>query len=560
MNILGLSCYYHDSAACLIRDGKVVAAAQEERFDREKYSARFPVEAIKYCLEAANITANDIDCISFYEKPYLKFERTLLSHVAGFPLTLRNFVTTMPSWLKERLSLPLMLEDELKYRGKVTFVPHHLAHAASAYLVSPFDEAAIMTFDGVGEKTTTTFGRGKGCDIDILAEIRYPHSLGLLYSIITSYLGFRVFSGEGKVMALAEFGKPRYVEQFRELIETRKDGSFHLNTRYFRFSDRNRMYGKQLVELLGPARAENGPIEARHQDVAASLQAVVEDTILKTARHVHRQTGLTKLCLAGGVFLNVTTNTRLLKETPFKQIFIQPAAGDSGAALGAAAYCAYALSDQPRLFTMKDAYLGSSFTDAAIKRVLLSEGAKFEELSEFDLPRRAAELIARGKVVGWFQNRMEFGPRALGARSILADPRVPDMKDILNHKVKHRESFRPFGVSVLREEVSSFFDWEGDSPYMLFVAPVRPEKRALIPAGLHVNDTSRIQTVARECNPLYHSTIRAFHEFTGVPMVINTSFNDNDEPIVCTPEEAYRCFMKTGMDALVIGSFVLEKT
>lgn len=559
MTVLGLSCFYHDSCAALIRDGKVIAAVQEERFNRDKYSADFPIQAVNYCFQEAGITIYDVDAIAFYEKMYLKFERTLLSHVIGWPWTLRNFVDTLPLWLKDRLAVPYVIRDELTYNKDIYHVKHHLSHAASAFLVSPFEEAAIMTVDGVGEYATATFGQGKGNDIRIHREMRYPHSLGLLYSIFTAYLGFRVFSGEGKVMALAEFGQPVYLDKFRKLVDLREDGSFGLNCRYFNFNRGDSMHNRQFMDLFGPARKENEELTQRHFDVAASLQRMTEEIMIKMARHVHKETGLKKLCMAGGVFLNVTANSRIRNETPFDEVFIQPGAGDAGAAVGAAAYVYHTLEGHPREYVMTNCGLGPAFSNRAIEVLLKNKGLRFEKLDEKDLVGKVASKMAReNQVGGWFQGRMEFGPRALGQRSIIANPGDPAVKDRLNLIVKRREPFRPFAASVLRENVSDFFEGDLDSPFMLLVAQAKADRLSRIPSVVHVNGSSRIQTVTKPENGLYYDLIEEFYRQSGLPMILNTSFNE-DEPIVCSPEEAINCFETTNMDFLAIGNYLVER-
>lgn len=558
MTILGLSCFYHDSCAVLIRDGKVIAAAQEERFNRDKYSAVFPIQAINYCLQEAGITIYDVDEVAFYEKMFLKFERTLISHVLGYPFTLGNFLETMPLWLKDRLAVPYIIEDELSFKKQPLYVKHHLSHAASTFFVSPFEEAAIFTVDGVGEYATTTYGQGSGNNIRIYKEIRYPHSLGLLYAIFTAFLGFRVFSGEGKVMALAEFGEPEYLDVFKKIITVRDDGSFALNTDYFSFNRGETMYNKKFLKLFGPARAENSELTQRHMNIAASLQRVLEEVLIKMARHVHRETNQKNLCLAGGVALNVTANSRIKNETPFEKIFIQPAAGDAGAALGAAAYVYHAHLKQPREYVMHSCALGPSYSERTIEILLRNRRCKYRKLEREELVKEVARRIADGQIVGWFQGRMEFGPRALGNRSILANPALPDMKDKLNLAVKRREPFRPFAASILREKVQEYFVDLDDSPFMLLVGKIRPEKLGSIPAVTHVNGTSRVQTVTREHNGIFYDLISEFYALTGVPLVLNTSFNE-EEPIVCSPEDAYSCFTRTPIDCLVMESFIVEK-
>ncbi len=559
MYILGISCFYHDSSACLIKDGVIIAAAQEERFNRDKYSPVFPIQSINYCLQHAGITTYDIDHVTFYEKMYLKFERTILSHVLGFPFTFKNFLETMPLWLKDRLIVPLYIREELTYSKKIWFVKHHLSHAASSYFLSGFEDAAILTIDGVGEYASATYGYAEGTEIKILKEISYPHSLGLLYSIVTAYLGFRVFSGEGKVMALAEYGENKFEEQFRKLIDIKEDGSFKLDTSYFSFNRGEKMHNKKFIDLFGPERLEDSIIEDRHKDIAASLQKITEEVVLKMAMNVYQKTGKKKLCLAGGVFLNVTANSRVLKELPFEEVYIQPAAGDAGSALGSALYLYHSILKNKPNGKLENAALGPFYSNNQIEIILKNKKLNFQKISsQTDYCDEVAKKIADGKVVGWFQGRMEFGPRALGNRSILADPRSSTMKDWLNHTIKNREGFRPFGASVLREKVNEYFEFESESPYMLFVADIKKERVNQIPAVTHVNNTSRIQTVTEEENGKYYKVIRSFDQLTGVPMVLNTSLNDS-EPIVCNPGQAIDLFMRTKMDILAIEDFIVSK-
>jgi carbamoyltransferase len=559
MNILGLSCYYHDSAAALVRDGEVVAAAQEERFNRDKYSPEFPARAVNYCLQSAGLTMLDVDAVAFYEKPYLKFSRIILGHLKAWPFSMGNFLDTMPLWLRERLSLPVTVRRELAYSGETLFIKHHLAHAASAFLVSPFEEAAILTVDGVGESATTTFGYGRGRDIKILKEIRYPDSVGLLYAIVTTYLGFPVFAGEGKVMGLAATGSPRFLDKFREVMAVRPDGSFRLNPDYFTFNRGDRMYGRRFTELFGPDRKPGEELDERHRDIAASLQRFTEEVLLAMARHVHAVTKMDRLCLAGGVFLNCTANARLLEETPFKELYIQPAAGDAGGALGAAVYAYHMLSGKPRSHVLEHPYLGPDLSQTRAKRLLTNAGLKFTELTDEELPRRVGKLLADGKIVGWVQGRMEFGPRALGNRSILADPRNPEMWNLLNEKVKSREPFRPYAPAVQEERAHEFFDLKAPSPFMLLAAPVREGMARLIPAVTHSDGSARMQTVSRSTNPRFWELIGAFGDITGVPVLLNTSFNLRDEPMVCGPEDAILDFQRSRMDCLVLGNLLTER-
>ncbi len=586
--ILGISAYYHDAAACLLVDGEIVAAAQEERFTRKKHDARFPRHAVAYCLQAGGIALEELDCVGFYDKPLLKFERLLESYLAVAPRGLRSFTTAMPVWLKEKLFTRREILRELPgFRGELLFAEHHESHAASAFYPSPFEEAAVLTMDGVGEWATSSWGVGRGTDLALRAELHYPHSLGLLYSAFTYFTGFKVNSGEYKVMGLAPYGTPRYADRIlNELMDLKPDGSFQLDMRYFGYVDGLTMTTDAFARLFdGPPRAPEAPLTQREMDLAASVQAVTEEVMLRMARHVHRATGLPNLCLAGGVALNCVGNGRLLREGPFERLWIQPAAGDAGGAVGVALAIYHKLLGKPRRVrpagdAMQGSYLGPVFADDEIAAVLRQLGAvatRYDD--ETALVDRVAALLAEEKVVGWLQGRMEFGPRALGARSILGDPRSPRMQSVMNLKIKYRESFRPFAPSVLREHVHEWFELDGDSPYMLLVAPVRPEHRlpmtaeqerlfgiaklqvprSTIPAVTHVDYSARIQTVHAETNPRFHALLRRFAERTGCPVLVNTSFNVRGEPIVCTPQDAYRCFMRTEMDALVLGSFVLLK-
>ncbi len=565
MNILGISCHYHDAAAALVCDGRLVAAAEEERFTRRKHCSDFPEQAIRYCLAEAGLDVADLDYVGFYEKPLVKFDRILQTILAGWPRTWSHWTRSVPLWLTTRLRVAQTIRNRLGYRGPILYGRHHLSHAASAFLVSPFDTAAIITADGVGEWTTTAWGIGCGTGIEIRQELRFPHSVGLLFSAVTSYLGFRVNDAEWKVMGLAPYGRPRFLDRFAEIVDLREDGSFRLNMKYFAFTRSTRhTISRRWERLFGrPRRPAESPLDDFHADVAASGQKVIEEIMLRTARHVHRRTGLPNVCIGGGVGLNCVANWRILREAGFREIFIQPAAGDSGGALGAAFWIANTLLGEPRRQVMRHALFGPWFDNRRIAEALASMGAGFEVLADEDeIVDRAAGLIAAGKVVGWFQGRMEFGPRALGARSLLADPRDPKMKDVINAKVKFRERFRPFAPAVLKERAAEFFDMppELQAPFMLLVPQVRPEKRDVIPAVTHADGTGRVQTVAEDVHPLFYQLIRRFGELTGVPVVINTSFNVRGEPIVCTPQDAYRTFVHTGIDALVIGNcLVTEK-
>jgi carbamoyltransferase len=588
--ILGISAYYHDSAAALVVDGDLVAAAQEERFTRKKHDHEFPQHAIDYCLSEAGLQPEDLDHVAFYDKPLTKFERLLETYLAYAPTGYRSFRQALPVWLKQKLHLPREMDRGLRrrYRGRYVFLDHHQAHAASAFFPSPFDEAAIITFDGVGEWSTTCHGVGQGNQIRLTHEIRFPHSLGLLYSAFTYYTGFRVNSGEYKLMGLAPYGRPIYQDLIlQHLIDLKEDGSYRLDMRYFNYCQGLTMTSAKFHNLFGgPPRQPESRVTQREMDLAASIQAVTEEVMLRTARHVQRTTGLKNLVLAGGVALNCVANGRILRETPFENIWIQPAAGDAGGALGAALFVWYQLLDHSRQPAGRDqqkgSFLGPAFNDDAIAAVLDREGAVYTTYAtEAQLCDEVAALLAQEKVVGWFQGRMEFGPRALGARSILGDARSERMQSVMNLKIKFRESFRPFAPCVLREYVDQYFEMRPyeDSPYMLLVAPVREEhrtplgedyerafgieklnhRRSCIPAVTHVDYSARVQTVDAERNPLFHQLLTRFHERTGCPVLINTSFNVRSEPIVCTPADAYRCFMVTDIDALVLGRQVLLK-
>jgi len=587
MNILGISAFYHDSAACLVRDGQIIAAAQEERFTRKKHDPDFPKHAVEFCLEAGGITREQLDYVGFYDKPLLKFERILETYFGVAPKGIRSFMKAMPMWIKEKLWTASVMAEATGFEKQLLFGKHHESHAASAFFPSPFDEAAVLTMDGVGEWTTSSFGVGRGNRIELLGEIRFPHSLGLLYSAFTYFTGFKVNSGEYKVMGLAPYGEPKYVHLiYDQLIDLREDGSFKLNMKYFNFLSGLTMTNGGFSKLFGgPPRRPESPVTQREMDLARSIQVVTEEIMLRMARHVHRETGMKNLCLAGGVALNCVGNGRLLREGPFEKIWIQPAAGDAGGALGVALLIHYMYLDSPRQTSgtdsMRGSYLGPSFSDEEIGHYLDSQGIPATKYDDDEaLVRAVAGHLASENVVGWFQGRMEFGPRALGARSILGDPRSEKMQTTMNLKIKFRESFRPFAPSVLRERVSDYFEIDCDSPYMLLVAPLQEShripmssdqqklfgieklklKRSTLPAITHVDYSARIQTVTAETNPRYHALLGAFDELTGCPVLVNTSFNVRGEPIVCTPEDAYRCFMRTNMDYLVLGSYVLDKT
>ncbi len=597
MIVLGISGFYHDSAAALIRDGEIVSAAQEERFTRVKHDARFPAHAIAYCLTEAGVSLGQIDYAAFYDKPLLTFDRLLETYIAYAPRGLPSFVKAIPVWVKEKLLQKNLLLKGINDLGrgtlaedKILFGFHHHSHAASAFYPSPFERAAILVMDGVGEWATTTLGRGQDESIDLFKEIRFPHSLGMLYSAFTYYLGFEVNEGEYKVMGLAPYGEPRYARIIRDnLIDLKDDGSYRLNMDYFNYCTGLTMTNARFDALFGaPPRKPNTPLGQRDMDLARSVQEVTEDAVIRLARSLHAETSERNLCLAGGVALNCVANGRLLREGPFERIWVQPAAGDAGAAVGVALSVCHTMPDAagrrvPRRVngpdSMKGGYLGPAFSAERIRADLDRLGAVYREYREDEVLDRVAAALAEEKVIGWFQGRMEFGPRALGNRSILGDPRSPNMQRVLNLKIKYRESFRPFAPAVLREDVERYFEMNIDSPYMLLVAPVRAGRRTApgpedcdrrglgllnlvrsdIPAVTHVDYSARVQTVHPETNPLFHRLIEAFKARTGHSVLINTSFNIRDEPIVCSPEDAYRCFMGTEMDVLAMGNVILHK-
>ncbi|MDE2731051.1 MAG: carbamoyltransferase [Bacteroidota bacterium] len=578
MNILGISCWYHDAAACLLQDGRIAAAAQEERFTRVKHDASFPRHAINWCLEHAGLTTGDLDVVAFYDKPFLKFERLLETYLTCAPRGLASFIRAMPIWLKRSLWIPDILRKELDYEGPLIFPEHHESHAASAFYPSPFEHAAIITLDGVGEWTTTSWGTGRGAELDLLSEIHFPHSLGLFYSAVTYFCGFRVNSGEYKLMGLAPYGEPQYVQQMLdELIDLKSDGSFRLNMRYFSYPWRLTMTHGPFAQLFGgPPRKPEGALTRRTMNLARSAQMVIEEAVFRLARHVQRTTTEKHLCLAGGVALNCVANGTLHRSGLFEDIWIQPAAGDAGGALGAALMAWHGYAKAVRTPTapdaMRGALLGVEFGAEQIRTVLETHGLDYEESEPAALVRQTAELLVQQRVVGWFQGRMEYGPRALGNRSILADPRSGEMQFRVNLKIKYRESFRPFAPAVRIEDVSTWFDHAAASPYMLMTAPVLDaitegeHRRRLkdiespIPAVTHVDGSARIQTVDAAVNPLFHQLLTAFKARTGCPVLVNTSFNVRGEPIVCTPQDAVTCFLRTHMDVLVIGPFVVWKT
>ncbi|MEM5493307.1 carbamoyltransferase [Hoeflea sp. AS16] len=595
MRVLGLSAFYHDSAAALVEDGRIVAAAQEERFSRKKFDSSFPKASIEYCLATAGCKLSDVDIITFYDKPFLKFERLIETYLAFSPNGFRSFIMAIPLWLREKLFLKSLLADHLTemekgvdWESRLQFSEHHLSHAASAFFPSPFERAAVLTMDGVGEWATTSTAIGDGASLNITKEIHFPHSLGLLYSAFTYYTGFKVNSGEYKLMGLAPYGVPRYADIIKQhLIDIKEDGSFRLNLEYFNYCTGLTMTNARFDELFGgPPRRPEAQLDQRHMDLAASIQDVTEEVVLKLARGIARETGEKNLCLAGGVALNCVANGKLLRDGCFENIWVQPAAGDAGGALGAALASYHIEAKQPRavlgssaLDGMAGSYLGPDYDQDEIEQRLTQAGARFTRLSQEDMLQTTAQALADGKAVGWFQGRMEYGPRSLGARSILGDPRNPAMQKNLNLKVKYRESFRPFAPAVLKEHVSDWFDLDADSPYMLLVAPIAEKQRkpmseqeealfgidklnvsrSSIPAVTHVDYSARVQTVHEQTNPLFHALISRFHANTGCPVVVNTSFNIRSEPIVCSPEDAFRCFMGTDIELLVCGNAVLHK-
>jgi carbamoyltransferase len=586
MNILGISAFYHDSAACLVRDGEIVAAAQEERFTRVKHDFEFPSNAVEFCLKSQGLSISDISYVAFYDKPLLKFERLLETYLTTAPQGFTSYAKALPLWLKHKLWIPDTIKRELKYDGEILFTEHHQSHAGSAFYPSPFQKAAILTIDGVGEWTTNSLGIGDGNHFKLIKDIKFPHSLGLLYSAFTYFTGFKVNSGEYKVMGLAPYGTPKYVQAiYDNLIDLKEDGSFHLNLKYFDYMGGLTMTNEHFNELFdGPRRKPESPLTQREMDLAASIQVVTEETMLRQARFLHKETGLDNLCMAGGVALNCVGNGRILREGPFKNIWIQPASGDAGGALGAALCVWYGYLNKPREVDnvhdlQKGSLLGPSYSTAETVSELSKYQAVFKQYDDRELFDVVADLLSQDKVIGWFHGNMEFGPRALGARSIIGDPRSKSMQSKMNLKIKFRESFRPFAPAVLREHVSDYFEMDSDSPYMLLVAPVKEKRRIQmtaeqeklfgiaklniprsdIPAVTHVDYSARIQTVTERDNPGFYKLIQAFYRKTGCPVIVNTSFNVRGEPIVCTPEQAYTCFMRTEMDALVIGNLVMLK-
>ena len=567
MYSLGISCYYHDSAAAILKDGHVVAAVEEERFSRKKFDDGFPRMAIDWCLKEAGITPEQINSVAFYDKPVLKFERLLDNYIAVAPRGLYSFLNVIPKWLHKRLWIKEEIKKHMRgYQGNIIFPEHHMSHAAHTFFTSPFDEAAILTVDGVGEWSTSSFGSAENTSIKLTNDIRWPHSIGMFYSAFTYFLGFKVNEGEYKLMGLSAYGKPKYYDLIlNEILDVKNDGSLHLNLKYFAFTYDKVMTNQKFAELFGiPRREENVKAEQIHYDIAASAQKVLEDIMLKMVNHVHKKTGMKNLCLGGGVALNGVANYRILKEGPFESVHIPPSPGDGGSAIGCAQYLYYIHKKQKRIIVQDHAkriqenvYVGPSFSNDEIKSFLEENNIDYEYLTREQLLQTTAKLISEQNVVGWYQGKIEWGPRALGNRSILADPRDSKMKDVLNEKIKHRELFRPFAPSILEEYVSEYFDLNIPSPYMLFVAKVKkPDK---IPAVTHVDGTGRLQTVSREANPLYYDLINDFYKITGVPVVVNTSMNVRGEPIVNTPEQAYAMIIKTEMDYIMMGNYMIQR-
>ncbi|UCD63458.1 MAG: carbamoyltransferase [Candidatus Zixiibacteriota bacterium] len=586
MNILGISAFYHDSAACLVQDGKIVSAAQEERFTRKKHDFSFPRKAIEFCLADTGLSGSDLDIVAFYDKPFLKFERILETYLTYAPVGIQSFMKAIPLWIKEKIWMKDLIRRELGHEGTIVFPEHHESHAASAFFPSPYQEAAFLTIDGVGEWATASYGVGKDNKVKLLAEIHFPDSLGLLYSAFTYYTGFKVNSGEYKVMGLAPYGQPKYKDLIlNELMDLKEDGSFRMNMKYFNYCAGLTMTNRKFDKLFGgPPRKPESRLTQREMDLARSVQDVTEEVMMRMARHVRKETGQKHLCLAGGVALNCVGNGRVLREGPFEDIWIQPAAGDAGGALGAALFAWYQYLENTRTAPLTrdfqgGSYLGPCFSEDAIRKYLDENSIPYTVLGNGQVAETTADLIAQEKVVGWFQGRMEFGPRALGSRSIIGDARSPRMQETMNLKIKFRESFRPFAPSTTEERCGDYFDIDRPSPYMLLVAPVKKEVRremteqeqnlfgldklhvvrSSVPAVTHVDYSARLQTVSKDHHPLYHEMISKFDEKYGCPVIINTSFNVRGEPIVCTPEDAYRCFMRTHMDYLIMGRFLLDK-
>jgi carbamoyltransferase len=570
MYILGISCYYHDSAAALLKDGVVVAAAQEERFTRKKHDTSFPINAITFCLQHENITINDIEHIGFYEKPFLKAERVLHQHIDAFPKSFKTFLSSIPSWINEKLRVPRIIKKKLKYKKGVIFVQHHMSHAASSFFLSPFQKAAILTIDGVGEWTTTAYGMGEDNNINLEKEIRFPHSLGLLYSTITAYLGFSVNNSEFKIMGMSPYGlmdreKNPYYAKLKQVIDIKPDGSYRFDMSYFVYHYKDRMPSAKLCTLLGgPVRIGESELRQRHKDIAAALQMVTEDILTLILKHIHKVTKCDNLVMAGGVALNSVYNGKILKKTPFKQIWIHPDAGDGGTSVGVASYIHHAILKNKRTTPFSNAYTGPGFNSKEVRMFLDENSIKYTQFKTNDeLVQHTAQLIHDNNVIGWFQGRMEWGPRALGARSILANPTNPNAQELLNTKVKHREKFRPFAPVVCEDDALTYFKCDKPIPlptdYMLMVYPVKKRWHKKIPSVTHVDGSGRLQTIRRHQNELYYDLIKEFGKLSKIPILINTSFNIRGEPIVCTPQDAYRCMMGTGIDYLVMDSFLIKR-
>ncbi len=570
MYILGISCYYHDASAALLKDGVIVAAAEEERFTRKKHDTAFPINAIQYCLKSQGISIEDIDHVGFYEKPFLKFERVLSQHLESFPKSLKVFLSSTPSWINEKLKVVKTIKKRLRYKKDIFFIEHHMAHAASSFLISPFKRSAILTVDGVGEWTTTAYGIGEGNDIHLMKEIRFPHSVGLLYSTITAYLGFSVNNSEYKVMGLAPYGnmdrkKNPYYKKLRQVVDIKDDGSYRFDLSYFKFHYADRMPSRKLCELLGgPVSKRDSEMTSRHKDIAAALQLVTEDILTKMLNHVYDVCRCDNIVLGGGVALNSVYNGKILRNTPFKKIWIHPNASDGGTSIGVASYIYNTLLGKKRNYVMKHAYLGPSFSTEQIRYFLDSNKIRYSEFrNDKDIIDTTSRLVFENNVVGWFQHGMEWGPRALGARSILANPCNPKAKELLNTKVKHREKFRPFAPVVCEDDALEYFDCDKPVPeptdYMLMVYPIHKRWHKKIPSITHVDGSGRLQTIRKSQNKLYYEVIKEFGKLSGIPILINTSFNIRGEPIVCTPYDAYKCMMGTGIDYLVMGKFLIKR-
>ncbi|MBT7903327.1 carbamoyltransferase [Candidatus Woesearchaeota archaeon] len=570
MYVLGISCYYHDSSAALMKNGKIVAAAEEERFTRKKHDTSFPINAINYCLKSQKISINDVAHLGFYEKPFLKFERVLYQHLQGFPKSLKTFLSSMPSWINQKLRIMKKIRKDLKYKKDVLFIEHHLAHAASSFLVSPFKKAAILTVDGVGEWTTTTYGEGNENNIELLKELRFPHSVGLLYSTITAYMGFSVNNSEYKVMGLAPYGDMnrktnQFYKKLLKVVDIKQDGSFRFDMSYFVFQHADKMPSKKLCNLLGgPIEQRDAQMTPRYMNLAAGVQLITEDILTNMLNHLHKVTKCDNLVMGGGVALNSVYNGKILRNTPFKKIWIQPNASDGGTSIGVATYIYNTIFGNSRTYTLTNAYLGPSFSTQDVEKYLKKNKIIYSKFkNDLELVKTTAKLISKNNVVGWFQYGMEWGPRALGSRSILANPCNPEAKELLNSKVKHREKFRPFAPVVCEDDALTYFDCDKPVPeptdYMLMVYPVFKKWHKLIPSVTHVDGSGRLQTIRRKQNHLYYDTIKEFGKLSGVPILINTSFNIRGEPIVCTPHDAYKCMMGTGIDYLVIDKFIVKR-